>query len=178
MNFNDKLQKALEGHSKVAIASCVILLWVSVIVMLALVIFGLAIISIILLDNIFYLHKDKTGNEIIIEIFHGLELIFLSPIPYLLMLSLTKYIYATKPELNPSDLIAKKQYMNHSFFELTNVKILNVGIFISLIIIHSITLLLKNAIIIDSVISISILLTVLFLYYYLLHKAAESLKNK
>ncbi len=119
-------------------------------------------------------NSDNTG---LIKILEGLELIFVAPLSYLLILSLTKYISATKPEINPS-LEIKKKYINHSSLEITNVKILTTSLFISILLLHSIRLILQKEMSYNLIIYVLSLIVILIVYYLMLDSVANKLRAK
>ncbi len=170
----EKLRNKLNLHSKVLLDTFIILLWITSVFMFVIIFLG----SIKICHGIYLEFKiyHETENLGIIRILEGLEFLFVSPLSYLLMLSITKYVFATKLEINPS-LDIKQGFIQHSILEITNVKIYTVGLFISLLFLHSIKLILKDTMIIDKGIYIILILSGLIAYYFALDHAAEKLKK-
>jgi hypothetical protein len=111
--------------------------------------------------------NHKLENLSIITILEGLETIFISPLAYLLMLSFTKYISATRPEINPN-LEIKQDFIRHSLHEIKNVKLFLTGLFISLLILHSIKLIIEDSMTLHKSIYISLILLAMITYYFVL----------
>jgi len=174
-DYIEKLRRRLFQHSKLVLDILIFFSWLTSAIMFIIVSAG---IFTILWGVLFELQILKADDENIgiIKILHGLELIFVSPLLYFLILSLIKYFSAIKPEVDP-DLSKKKEYVKHSLHEITNVKILTVSLFISLLILHSIKLVLQKEMDSSSIVYIISILIILIGYYFILDNVAEKLRD-
>jgi hypothetical protein len=120
---------------------------------------------------------SKSESTLLSAVLNGLELIFVSPLIYLLMLSIFKYINAVRIRFEP-DLNKKIKYLNNALLEIMTVKILSVALFISIIILHAIDLILKNEMNANIIIYSGTLLIILIGYYFLLDILANGLRKR
>ena len=171
----EKLRARLNLHSKMILNVFVILLWATSILMFIIILLGIAKISQATYQEFVTCHKVE--NVGIIKILEGLEFVFVSPLLYLLIQSITKYVFATKPEINPS-LEVKRDFIKYSILEITNVKIYTAGLFISLLFLHSIKLILQESMVVEKIIYIISILVILITYYFILDIIAEKLRRK
>ncbi len=171
-----KITQHLKTHSTVISVIFLIFLWLTALAMFLIISFGLYHIGNAIYTFLFgTLSSETSKGNVLIEILHGLEFVFVSPIFYLLVLSLTKYVMATKPEIDPdTDLLNKKRtFMRHSMLEFINVKVFTVGLFISLLILHALKLILEGSMNVNSIIYIGALAIILLRYYVILDRVAE-----
>lgn len=113
------------------------------------------------------LNVHKPEEHGIVEILEGLEFIFVSPLCYLMLLSMSKYVFATRPEVNPS-LEEKKMYVTNSVAEILNVKTFTTGLFISILFLHAIRIILDDAVNLKALIYLSSIIVLLISYYFTL----------
>ena len=166
---NQKLKKRLEWHSTASVTFFIGVSWISLLLMTIIIIAGLITICLGLYVEIW--GKDKNG---LVEILHGIELIFISPLPHLIITSFAKYLSATRLEVG-ADLEVKKKHMKHAIFEITNAKIFTVGLFISLLVLHAIDLLLQKKMDNELLIYFLPLIAILIIFYFLLDKMSGKL---
>ena len=117
------------------------------------------------------------GTQLLGEILNALEIVFVSPLVYLLMLSLFKYISAVKPRVD-QDLRKKTIYLDNAQLEILTVKSLSVSLFTSILILHALELILAGAMTTQMVLTIGIILLILIGYYWILDKLAGELKKR
>jgi hypothetical protein len=168
-----EIDSRLTRHSHAVEKILIFVLWLCAIIMFLILGCGIFKIG----KAIYYMFADPAHEKAVLShILNGLELIFVSPLIYLLMLSLLKYINAVKPRIEP-DLAKKNKYLNNALLEIMTVKTLSVALFISILILHSIELLLENNMTINNLMYHGILLIILIGYYYLLDILAGALKK-
>lgn len=122
-------------------------------------------------------------NEGLIEILHGMELIFVSPLFYLLISFFTKYTSLANPEVQEAgkietNIARKKIVVDYLLSELTIVKLLSTGLFLSILISHSISLILRKDMTFSDLFYTIALIPVLIGYYYILHTMIEKARKK
>lgn len=171
------LSKKLDIHSNFITNAFIIALWFTSILMFIIMGVGFYKIVVGVINETHLIETIGSESNGIITILQGLELIFVSPLFYLLTLSLTKYISASKPEVNPVNIDEKRKFMNHSIMEIMNVKILSTGLFISISILHFLTLIIKNQMSDNLLLYIAVLLIILIGYYFVLDKTVEKLRK-
>ncbi len=171
----DNLQKHFRLHSRFIINGLLGTLWVTTIIMFTLIIVGIYKIG----WGIYFEFSNNDTNGLI-AILDGIEVIFLSPLIYLLTLSLTKYISATRPEVDSGDPHSnpesKRKFINFAIMEIMNVKTLIVGLFISILTLHSLKEILLDKSTSIPILSIVSILSLLIFYYFVLDKLAEKLR--
>lgn len=179
-SINERLKKGINFHARVSLLILFGILWIASIIMFATIAAGVLKIS----YGIFIEFKEISHiqNEGILEILHGLELIFLSPLIYFLILAFAKYFSIIKPEINKDikDLQEKRERLKHVIHEINYVKLLTISLFLSLLVLHSISLVIRNEFTpngMNIIFMISILL-VLIIYYYVLDTITEKLRKK
>ena len=108
---------SLQKHSKSVEKALSVCLWCCAVVMFLIFACGVYDIG----KGIFLMFAGHPGH-LISAILNGLELIFVSPLIYLLMLSLYKYVNAVQPQ--PIEHLKEKtKYLNNVMLEITTVKI-------------------------------------------------------
>ena len=164
-----KLKTRLERHSNASVIFFIGVLWLTLILMAIIIISGIFTIGVGIYDEIW-----RTNKKGLIEILHGIELIFVSPLPHLIITSFSKYLSATRLEVG-TDLKIKKDYIRHSILEITNAKIFTIGLFISLLFLHAIDLVLQKELDMGLLIYVLPLIAMLIIFYFLLDKESRKL---
>lgn len=169
------MDPAFLQHSRVVDKVMIICLWCSAGVMFLII--GCGVYQIIAgIYHMIVLAGEAGKGRLVSEILNGLELIFVSPLIYLLMLSLAKYINAVQPK--PIEQLKNKHtYLNNAMLEITTVKILSVSLFISILILHAIDVVLADGMTTHLIIYIGVLLVTLIVYYCILDRCAAELKK-
>lgn len=193
--FKRTLQTKLQSQSNFVRHAFIACLWVTSLLMYLIMLAGIIVIfkgvyEIEVVKEIFcffgkkeFLPSNQEENEGLIEILHGLELIFVSPLFYLLISFFNKYTSLTQPQvLGPEDIgevniILRKKLVDYSLYELTIAKLLSVSLFISILISQSICLILREVMTLSSLFYLVTLILVLIGYYYLLDNLIEKLRK-
>ncbi|OQP59675.1 hypothetical protein A3860_36510 [Niastella vici] len=170
----DKTESAITLHGKIVETGLLIGLWVSAFIMF--ITLGIGLYKIIHGLVVEFMPLE-TKKVLINELLEGLELIFVSPLAYLLVLSLLKYNSAVKPRLNP-DLKTKSKYIGNAKLEITTVKSLSVSLFISIIILHTMEDIFTGKLTLTLITIIGFLLAILICWYYLLDRLSDELEKK
>jgi len=172
-----KISVKLDFHSAVVEKCLIVSLWFCASIM-----FLIQLCGIFKIFNgiyvMFYqsLKFPKVKESLLSDILNGLELIFVSPLIYLLVLSLLKYINVVKPR-SESDLNKKSRYLNNALLEIMTVKLLSVALFISILVLRSIDLVFNDEMSPHLILYIAVLLVILIVYYYVLDLLAENIKK-
>lgn len=172
---DEKLAGYFGAHSKFITIGFIVALWIATLVMFLLMSCGIYKAGL-------GMFLEFKGEELagLIKILGGLELIFVSPLIYLLVLSLTKYISATRPEIDKiganSSPHTKRKFINFAMMEIINVKTLIVGLFISILTLHSIQFILEDVSHSLPTIFIVAIFAILIVYYFVLDHLAEGLR--
>jgi hypothetical protein len=169
-----KFESAINRHGDVVVKGLLVGLWCSAIAMFAVMGFGLYKIGLAIYDQI---SGKVAAISLLSEILNALELIFVSPLVYLLMLSLLKYISAVRPRLNP-DLKQRAKYIDNAQLEIITVKILSTSLFISILILHSLELILSARMTTQLIAFIGVILGILIIYYFILDYLSGELKRR
>jgi hypothetical protein len=166
------MNPALLKHSTIIEKVLLIFLWCCAGIMFVILCGGMYVIIL----GVYRVIVCKPHTEPISVILNGLELIFVSPLIYLLMLSLTKYINSVQPR--PIEKLKEKGvYLNNAMLEIMTVKILSVSLFISILILHAIDLVLLDEMTTHLIVFIGVLLVILIAYYCILDHYAKELKK-
>jgi hypothetical protein len=178
--FKNWLKKQLLLHSQFTLKVLFAFLWITASVMFLTIIAGICKITYgIFLE--FYM-VGNNSNDGILKILHGLELIFLSPLVYFLLLALCKYFSVIKPEVKAStdNLQFKREYLTHAIHEINYVKLLTISLLISILVLHAISFLIVNKLDFTglSILATICILLILILYYYVLDVANEKLRKE
>lgn len=166
----DRFKNFSNSLSNVVLFSMIICLIISYVIMVLLFLLGILKLFIGIYFEISNLNSSE--NEGILKMLVGLEFIFIAPIAYLLFMSLTKYLFSTKPEINP-DLVEKQRFIKHAMLEIGNVKLYVTGLLISILLVHSMKLIFQEEMSFLLCICIIFILITLILYYYILHKTGD-----
>jgi len=170
----DKTESAITLLGKIVETGLLIGLYFSAFIMF--VTFGIGLYKIIHGLAVEFMPLE-TKKALINEFLEGLELIFVSPLAYLLLLSLLKYNSAVRPRLNP-DLKIKTKYIGNAKLEITTVKSLTVSLFISIIILHTMEEIFTGKATLLLIAIIGILIAILIGWYYLLDRLSDELEKK
>lgn len=129
----NKIRVAFERHADIMLRSLFFLIWATSVLMLIMATVGVVKVCMGVYSEIVHVTASHTAG--VVKVLEGLELIFISPLVYLLVLSVTKYFHATRLEVDPA-LETKREFVKYSLSQIGDVKKMIVSLFITFILLH------------------------------------------